>query len=994
MGIGGGLEKLQADDPPQVGPYLLLGRLGAGGMGQVFLGRSPGGRLVAVKVIRAELAGDPGFRARFAREVAAARKVSGVFTAAVVDADPAAPMPWLVTGFVNGLSLAEAVNDYGALPVASVLALAAGLAEGLSAVHRAGVVHRDLKPSNVLLAPDGPKVIDFGISRAADATHLTRTGTVIGSPAFMSPEQVEGGAVGQASDVFSLGAVLVFAATGEGPFGSGAPTALMYRVVHGTPRLDRLPGPVRPLAERCLAKDPGQRPTAEQFLAELTAAHPSAADLTDWLPASILQAAAWPRPAATGHAPEPAAGATRQPRHARRGPGRLANVAPSRSPSSPPAPDATSAPTLTTAAAHHRPGSATLAEQQAADVVRSAPAGAHAKPDAPGVPAAAVGPASSRPGWPAQEAGSPVQPAGVAGTAAGKRRRRRWAVSGIAAVVVFGAAAVGLVAAPGHSTASPSLRLATRPETPGASCQAFGPGTGQTRIIGWKPSPQDVECVGYSDSGFVFTNHAPGGEDPQQALQDERLQFDQQQVFQLDQRADQAAKNGRTEFSLVYFAGITAGADDNYDSGQAEELEGMIVAQENALQESGPVFKVIIANGGSKMQDAVPVARMIIALAARDPSLLGVVGLDRSIQQVKQAIGLFNAGGIPVVATTLSADGIGGTYPHDDRYYFQLSSSNSTEADLILHYIQEVVPQYFGQPHQEYNSAGQTQARKILIYQPSANPGDLYISTLVRDLKRDAPLFKGLPTLPAPQVTQQLGSQLCGAATVDIYAGRHDRPPTGSSRLDDFSAFLRIIEDDCHSGQKPFIIADDGVSRFIADPAQRDQAGLGEPAISYVTKGIALLNTGSRCLHTATAAAAQASGEPFSSFCTTYAAIVKRLFNLPKVQGYGLDFLWTGERVGLAFDAAELFIDAENNYQSSHAAIGRAEIPGQFISDSWQGVTGQIGFTASRHIAGLPLAVVRIRISSPTATPTCEYLGQGQVFGPGPGTGSCPDGSD
>ena len=960
IGGGGGLEELQAGDPPQVGPYLLLGRLGAGGMGQVFLGRSPGGRLVAVKVIRAGLAGDPAFRARFAREVAAARKVSGVFTAAVVDADPLAALPWLVTSFVNGLSLAEAVADYGALPVDSVLALAAGLAEGLGAVHAAGVVHRDLKPSNVLLATDGPRLIDFGISRAVDATDLTRTGVVIGSPAFMSPEQVDGSAVGPASDVFSLGAVLVFAATGEGPFGTGSASALMYRVAHGAPRLDRLPGPVRPLAERCLLKDPGQRPTAAQFLAELRAAHPLAADLADWLPASVLSAAASSHPATTGHAPEPTAG------------------------------DAASVPTFAGTDADHRPGFA-LAEQQSADAVRSTQAGAREEPNVPPVPAAAVGSASSRPRWPAEEAGSPVWPARAAGTAARKRRRRRWAVPGIAAVVAFAVAGVGLAVVPRHSTASPPLRRATRLVTPAASCQASDMVSGQTRIMAWK-SPQDVECVGYSASGFVFTNRAPGGEAPLQALQDERLRFDQQQVFQLNQRADQAAENGRTEFSLVYFAGITAGPDDNYDSGQAEELEGLMVAQELALQGTGPVFKVIIANGGSKMQDAVPVARMIIALAAGDPSLLGVMGLDRSIQQVKEAIGLFNASGIPVVATTLSADGIGGTYPDYDRYYFQLSSSNSTEADLILHYIQEVVPQYFKQSRQEYNSAGQIQAQKILIYEPSADPGDLFTSTLVADLKREAPLFTGLPTLPTPQVTQQLGSQLCGAATVDIYAGRHDRPPAGSSQLDDFSAFLRIIEDDCHSGDKPFIIADDGVSRFIADPAARDQPGLGEPAISYVTNGIQVLNTGSECLHTATAA--QAPGELFSSFCTTYAAIAKKLFNLPKVQGYGLDFLWTGERVGLAFDAADLFIDAENNYQSSHPAIGRAEIPGQFISDSWQGVTGLIDFAASQHIASLPLAVVRIRISSPTATPTCEYLGQGQVFGLGPGTGPCPDGSD
>jgi Protein kinase domain len=893
------LEGLHAGDPRQIGPYLLLGRLGAGGMGQVFLGRSPGRRLVAVKVIRAGLTEDPGFRARFAREVAAASVVSGVFTAPVVDADPTAPLPWLATAYVSGPSLAEAVRGHGPLPVDSVLALAAGLAEGLVAIHAAGVVHRDLKPSNVLLAADGPRVIDFGISRAVDATQMTQTGALIGSPAFMSPEQFQGDA-GPASDVFSLGAVLAFAATGEPPFGHGELAALIYRVVHGTPHLDRLPGPVRPLVGRCLAKDPGQRPTAAQFLAELTAAHPPAADLNDWLPAAILSAAVSP-PAAAGHATQPVTEATEPSRHT---------------------------------------GRRTL-----------------------------------------------VEPTGAAGTATGKPWRRRWAVSLVTAVLVLAGVVVVVALAPGHSTASSSLR----PAMP-AACRATGPAGGQTRVLAWK-SPQDVECVGYSDSGFVFTNYALAVEDPLQALQDERLRFDQQQVFQLNQKADQAAESGQTEFSLVYFAGITAGPDENYDSGQAEELEGLMVAQELALQGSGPVFKVIIANGGAKMQDAVPVARMIIELAARDPHLLGVVGLDRSIEPVKQAIGLFNASRIPVVATTLSADGIGGTYPHYDRYYFQLSADNSTEAGLILRYIQQVVPRYFRQPRAEYNSAGQLQAQRILIYRPSAGPGDLFTSTLVADLEREAPLFQGLP---APRVTQQLGSQLCGASTVDIYAGRHDRPPAGSSQLDDFSEFLRLIQDDCPSSSKPFIIADDGVSRFIADPAARDQPGLGEPRISYVTNGIALLDTGSRCLHTATAATAQASGELFSSFCTTYAAIVKQLFSLPKVQGDGLDFLWTGERVGLAFDAADLFIDAETNYQSSHAGdLGRAELPGQFVSDPWQGVTGLIDFTADQHIAGLPPAVVSIRISSPTATPTCQYPGQGQrLFGLGPGSGPCPDGSD
>src|SRR5215831_11773432 len=249
------VKPLQPGDPPRIGRYQLQGRLGAGGMGQVFLGQSPGGRLVAVKVIHAELAADPEFRARFAREVAAARQVSGIFTAAVVDADPDAPQPWLVTAYVPGPSLADAVDGQGPLPPTSVLTLAAGLAEGLGAIHAQGMVHRDLKPSNVLLASDGPRIIDFGISRAADATALTRANLVIGSPGFMPPEQAMGQEVGPASDIFSLGAVLVFAATGESPFGEGTVTTLLYRVAHDRPATERLPAQLRPLVERCLAKD-------------------------------------------------------------------------------------------------------------------------------------------------------------------------------------------------------------------------------------------------------------------------------------------------------------------------------------------------------------------------------------------------------------------------------------------------------------------------------------------------------------------------------------------------------------------------------------------------------------------------------------------------------------------------------------------------------------------------------------------------------------------
>ena len=322
------MHELQPGEPELIGPYRVRGRLGTGGMGRVYLGLSPGGRSVAVKVIRADLAQDAEFRARFRREVAVARKVSGLFTAPVIDADVDGPVPWLATAYVPGPSLADAVSEHGPLPAASVLALARGLAEGLSAIHAAGVVHRDLKPANVLLAEDGPRVIDFGISRAVEASALTHTGLVVGSPGFMSPEQAEGREVGPPSDIFSLGAVLAFAATGQGPFGSGSTPALVYRVVHSGPQLDLVPAEVRSLAERCLAKDPALRPTAADLLA--AAAYPAAG----WLPAPVTRAmeaapltTTAPRPAGIASAPapvppvpgpSPTAGPGRPPRQTRR----------------------------------------------------------------------------------------------------------------------------------------------------------------------------------------------------------------------------------------------------------------------------------------------------------------------------------------------------------------------------------------------------------------------------------------------------------------------------------------------------------------------------------------------------------------------------------------------------------------------------------------------------------------------------------------------------
>jgi len=296
------LGDLQPEDPRSIGRYRLVGRLGEGGMGQVFLGRSPGRRLVAVKVIRPEMGREPGFRARFAREVAAARRVSGVYTAVVVDDDAEGPVPWLATQYVAGPSLAEAVEKYGPLPADSVLTLAAGLAEGLEEIHKAGLVHRDLKPSNVLLADDGPRVIDFGISRAVEATMLTQAGTVMGTPGFMSPEQADGSAVGAPSDVFSLGAVLAFAATGEGPFGTGSSMALLYRTVHSEPDTTRLPARLRPLVQRCLTKNPAGRPTTGDLLAGLGET-PLAAN---WLPAPIAETLSqYHPPTATGPSDTP-----------------------------------------------------------------------------------------------------------------------------------------------------------------------------------------------------------------------------------------------------------------------------------------------------------------------------------------------------------------------------------------------------------------------------------------------------------------------------------------------------------------------------------------------------------------------------------------------------------------------------------------------------------------------------------------------------------------
>lgn len=258
---------LHAGDPPYVGRYRILARLGHGGMGQVFLGESPGGRLVAVKLILDDHATDQEFRQRFAREIEALKQVGGFYTAFVIDADPNATPPWMVTAYIPGQSLNDVVRESGPLGIRKLCELGTGLAEALAAVHAHRIVHRDLTPSNVIMAADGPRIIDFGISKADGAETLTRTGEAIGTPSFMSPEQFRREHVGPASDVFSLGSLLTYAATGHGPFDAADSPAIMYGVLQGTPDLGSMSGRLRQVIDACLAKDPARRPTLAILLA-------------------------------------------------------------------------------------------------------------------------------------------------------------------------------------------------------------------------------------------------------------------------------------------------------------------------------------------------------------------------------------------------------------------------------------------------------------------------------------------------------------------------------------------------------------------------------------------------------------------------------------------------------------------------------------------------------------------------------------------------------
>ncbi|MCM9083211.1 serine/threonine protein kinase [Streptomyces spororaveus] len=344
-GVQSALTALSADDPHEIGGYRLHARLGSGGMGVVYLAYTPGGRPIALKAVHREFAADPEFRERFAQEVASARRIHGLFTAQVVDSGEDDHTPWLATAYVPGPSLHQVVRRHGPLPVRTVLLLVAGIAEALQEIHRVGVVHRDLKPANVLVAGDGPRVIDFGIARAADAAALTGAGLRIGTAAFMAPEQALGHPVTPATDVFALGALAGFVAGGVPPFGNGPESGALYRVVHEHPDLGRIPRELHDLLSWCLAKSPRDRPTTADLIAAVHA-HPLVGprpEFTDgWLPRPVLEEVGGrtdtgpgrPGPPVPEHLQATMAAAA----HPAPGPGGTTPYAPSPTPTPPPSP--------------------------------------------------------------------------------------------------------------------------------------------------------------------------------------------------------------------------------------------------------------------------------------------------------------------------------------------------------------------------------------------------------------------------------------------------------------------------------------------------------------------------------------------------------------------------------------------------------------------------------------------------------------------------------
>ena len=476
------LEPLRRWDPERIGSYVLLGRLGAGAMGRVYLGRSTAGRLVAVKTIKIELADEAGFRARFAHEVAAARRVSGVFTAAVVAADPEADMPWLATAYVPAPSLSQLVAECGPLPVPAARWLAAGCAEALESIHSAGLVHRDLKPSNVLVSPDGPRVIDFGVARAAERIQLTVTRGAVGTPAYMAPEQArDTRQASMASDMFSLGATLAFAATGRPPYQGETVIDVLVKLATEPPDLSGLPAELDGIVTACLARSPRQRPTSAALLDQLgpfvaTPSGPRSAHAYLPAPAMTVISGYQHGPRQAVRAPADGDAAETTGRHAHGAIGRDAGG------------DTTSGGAGATSGSTGADGDEATFGSQVASPAPSANGG----------------------GGPLQRVGPPRQTAGdVPAEAPPARRRRRPAliVAGvvaaaaalIAAGVIAGTTLAGTGSRAGPST-SPTAALNPPPVGPPPSVFPSGP-TG---------SPQIVMLQPIGDPATVFLIHGTG----------------------------------------------------------------------------------------------------------------------------------------------------------------------------------------------------------------------------------------------------------------------------------------------------------------------------------------------------------------------------------------------------------------------------------------------------------------------------------------------------
>lgn len=456
-----------------MGGYRLAAVLGSGGMGKVYLSYTPGGRPVALKVIRSEFSGDPEFRRRFQQEVHAAQRVQGLYTAPVIDFDTDGPQPWLATAYVPGPSLAHAVSQHGALPPRTVLLLTVGVAEALHVIHAAGIVHRDLKPANVLLATDGPRVIDFGIARAADSTALTGTGVSIGTPAFMAPEQATTGTVTQASDIFALGQIAAFAGMGASAYGDGPTHALLYRIVHEDPDLGRLPAELRPLVGRCLSRDPAGRPSLAEIIEQCHALSPDPLRQgEDWLPQTLAGALTERR-----QLPEPA-----------------------RTPP-PTEPSPAVAPTPTAHSPHVPPAGFGPAYAP----TQTAPGGAHVPPPQP----APGGP--HLPPTPPPVTGGPQSPWGP--PPAPKRGRRGLVVAGAVVAAIVGLAIVNSLL-PKDSDQDPSKGTSQSP-APGSSGGASGSASG-----GQRPDPKPVSYKGIdvTENYFLMLADNPprpkGGQDP------------------------------------------------------------------------------------------------------------------------------------------------------------------------------------------------------------------------------------------------------------------------------------------------------------------------------------------------------------------------------------------------------------------------------------------------------------------------------------------------